>query len=918
MTVRPAPILRKGTLYLAAALATLVFPLYWLKIARKLDYTDFGVYYRAGARALQGDFGHVYDFALDGASPFRYAPPTLPVFEWLAHLPMTSARLLWFVLNFLGFGLGFFFLNRALRALRADALWITAAAFLFTLRFCLDTFTIGQISGLMFAGYGAALLGAATGRARWASAGTFLPAFLKIGPAIALLPLLASLTRGRRKRFVLGLLLLLTGLLALQALAIGHSLELWAGWWRVVLHDDVYYDASHYGNQSLKGALLRLAASGVLSAQAARALHGALVVVCVFGLAAFWSLRRPIGARGRALSYALGLFAVFWCMPETFKYSLTPLAIPVALLLAAERLGWLEAIALITGALTLSLPGKDVVGDGVFFGLQRASIPLLATFVLYVPVMRAAWRHSRSRFRREELGPWARLPERDPSQGFSLLVPLPLDSSSVIQTEEVIDTLGRVSRALEPLGAGEILLIPFGNRASSSHPELLEILRRSSGRVRALAPASANGRGAALRDGFLESRGRLILALQPEQPVNPEFYLAAAARILSAPAASPVLVRGNRRKAESRFRIPVRLLPWVYGRHRLGLLFNRLVRWLLPAVRTTDTQSGAWAASREFARQAFALQISTDFLAELELSLTAAGLGVREQEIAVRTELPQEKSPRRVAWESARIVLELPGLAWRFRQGFYAPAPLPTGITSDDWGISPGVNDGIVELARLGVIRRISVLADAPYAATRLHELKQIPGVELGLHFNLTYGPHALASSPGRFLAKWVLARGSARLALSREVRASLLRQLEKFESATGQAPAYLDGHHHIHLVPGLLDAVADLLKERGIQTLRLPYVPSLWLSSKAPLVLLSALASSAMQRHGFRTQPCLYPQRQHFYDAGRMRALLASDPSAEVIVHPASYDDIATLEHPDSYGAQRVAEFRALRMLAP
>jgi len=38
------------------------------------------------------------------------------------------------------------------------------------------------------------------------------------------------------------------------------------------------------------------------------------------------------------------------------------------------------------------------------------------------------------------------------------------------------------------------------------------------------------------------------------------------------------LVHANRRMAESRFRIPVRVLPFVYSRHRLGLAFNRLVK----------------------------------------------------------------------------------------------------------------------------------------------------------------------------------------------------------------------------------------------------------------------------------------------------------------------------------------------------
>jgi hypothetical protein len=40
-------------------------------------------------------------------------------------------------------------------------------------------------------------------------------------------------------------------------------------------------------------------------------------------------------------------------------------------------------------------------------------------------------------------------------------------------------------------------------------------------------------------------------------------------------------------------------------------------------------------------------------------------------------------------------------------------------------------------------------------------------------------------------------------------------------------------------------------------------------------------------------------------------------NPDAEIIVHPASHNDITTLEFPDSYTEHRVDEFLALRMLA-
>jgi hypothetical protein len=46
------------------------------------------------------------------------------------------------------------------------------------------------------------------------------------------------------------------------------------------------------------------------------------------------------------------------------------------------------------------------------------------------------------------------------------------------------------------------------------------------------------------------------------------------------------------------------------------------------------------------------------------------------------------------------------------------------------------------------------------------------------------------------------------------------------------------------------------------------------------------------------------------------MRATMNRNPNAEIIVHPASHNDIDSLEFPESYAEGRVREFRALQML--
>ncbi|MGZ7081317.1 MAG: ChbG/HpnK family deacetylase, partial [Thermoanaerobaculia bacterium] len=152
------------------------------------------------------------------------------------------------------------------------------------------------------------------------------------------------------------------------------------------------------------------------------------------------------------------------------------------------------------------------------------------------------------------------------------------------------------------------------------------------------------------------------------------------------------------------------------------------------------------------------------------------------------------------------------------------------------------------------------------------------------------------------------------RAVLRDAVRAELRSQLDRLEAA-GIRASYLDGHHHIHIVPGVTAAIADILAERGIRDVRLPYDPSLWFSRLAPVNVLSLALRRTLDARGLRYRRCLYPLKRDFLDFARLRARIA--PDVEVIVHPADEDDFAKYKVDDRYSADRVIEYRALRMLS-
>jgi len=907
---------RSRILYLIVALAALVvLPLYAYKVYLKTDYTDFFVYYRAASRMKDEMWGMIYTLT-DGASPFRYPPFLLPLLRPFAALSLRSASLVWYVLQYVWFGLGFSYLYRTARIIRPERAGIaTGLSVLFILRFCLDTFTIGQVSSLMFLGYCFSLYAYVRGDFFASGSGMFLPTLFKVGPGFTyLLFPFSKLEQWIRAWLAPFLWMALLSLVTIVSVGGWRTFSLLFGRWiAIVQADDSYYDASHYGSQALKSVLMRVAQS--FHWPIAWALTTWLIISAIGCVAIFliWAGRRAQTAEGRGYLFALGIFPYLWFMPETFKYTLTMLALPVLLLFLARDRSKLTWVALGFGILTLSAAAKDFLPDSIFFGIQRASLPFLATLLLGAATVRELWINTvpKSHVPPKLPRPWEQLPNEVRGEGVSVIIPL----AGSFPSRASLTVISELQDALK-LRFGsqwEIIWVTSAQTRDVSHAarlsELVERFPQSK-----LVLSSEAGRGFCLREGFLASSGRYVYLYRIEQPVGVRFFSEAMDRLKS----GFQLVRANRRDAETRFLIPVKHLRVAYRRHRLGMIFNQVVRKFLPIVASSDTHSGHVLLTRAAASQIFSLQTTGDFLFDLELCVIAKAHALRECELPVELYLFEEKSGERILSEIVSILSGLPTLRSRYRRGCYEPLRELDAITADDWGMSRAVNEAILDLARQGVVRRVSVMANTRYVQDRLDELRAVPGIQLGIHFNLTYGMSLsntkLNPSPKNILLSW-LNPFTGKSELRAQVRAELTAQLKKLREV-GIDVRYFDGHHHIHLVPGILDALAETLKAAGIQVVRLPNDPSLKFSSKFALVPLSWLARTTIRKHQFASLPLFYPLAAHFQDHGLMRSKINRNPTAEVIVHPASYNDIHELEFTDTYTEGRVNEFRALRML--
>jgi hypothetical protein len=143
-------------------------------------------------------------------------------------------------------------------------------------------------------------------------------------------------------------------------------------------------------------------------------------------------------------------------------------------------------------------------------------------------------------------------------------------------------------------------------------------------------------------------------------------------------------------------------------------------------------------------------------------------------------------------------------------------------VTADDFGLSPGVVEGIVEAHELGIVTSTSLMVNAPATAFAIQEARRLPSLATGLHFVLTFGRplgpleplSTLLDEDGEFQKRGSRVHESAR---PDEVREELRAQIRAFEKGVGRPPTHIDGHHHVHLHPGILRVAIEEAGQRGI-----------------------------------------------------------------------------------------------------
>nr|XP_060469070.1 carbohydrate deacetylase isoform X2 [Panthera onca] len=133
-------------------------------------------------------------------------------------------------------------------------------------------------------------------------------------------------------------------------------------------------------------------------------------------------------------------------------------------------------------------------------------------------------------------------------------------------------------------------------------------------------------------------------------------------------------------------------------------------------------------------------------------------------------------------------------------------------VTADDFGYCPRRDEGIVEAFLAGAVTSVSLLVNGA-AAESAADLARRHKIPTGLHANLSegrpvgparLGDSSLLSPEGFFLGKMgfreAVTTGGVALP---QVREELEAQLIRFRELLGGDPTHVDGHQHVHVLPG-------------------------------------------------------------------------------------------------------------------
>lgn len=242
-------------------------------------------------------------------------------------------------------------------------------------------------------------------------------------------------------------------------------------------------------------------------------------------------------------------------------------------------------------------------------------------------------------------------------------------------------------------------------------------------------------------------------------------------------------------------------------------------------------------------------------------------------------------------------------------------------IVADDFGLTRGITDTILEVVDEGPVRMVSILANGEAVAYAVEEYKKrSEHLALAVHLNLTEGkalsaqqdiPHLIDahgmfihSIAGLWLA-YIFGSSAKRAALRREVRAEMEAQCAVIRSALGARSLAVNSHEHAHMIPFVFNELISLEGITAVRIVRENFflcgMPSLVnVFARWVLMVLSHFATLNARARGIHTNDWfvgfMYSGHMNEYIA-RAGIARARAGSVELLFHPGSAKNGELLE---------------------
>jgi predicted glycoside hydrolase/deacetylase ChbG (UPF0249 family) len=130
-------------------------------------------------------------------------------------------------------------------------------------------------------------------------------------------------------------------------------------------------------------------------------------------------------------------------------------------------------------------------------------------------------------------------------------------------------------------------------------------------------------------------------------------------------------------------------------------------------------------------------------------------------------------------------------------------------VNADDFGLSPGVNRGIMAAHEHGIVTSASLMVRWLAAPAAAAYGREHPRLSLGLHFDLAEWAYRDES----WVPLYEVVPPADREAVTREAA----RQLAAFRDLVGRDPSHLDSHQHVHREEPARSVLLGLARELGI-----------------------------------------------------------------------------------------------------